>query len=181
MAREKMVFVPSTGFLISTKANHPDNGGDVVFVPSTGFLISTETAKIRQKEKITVFVPSTGFLISTKTSYSYKLSLPVFVPSTGFLISTSYGMHHCIIIDESFRPLYGVPNFYLNASAEEKKKTIVFVPSTGFLISTRSGLEVYTTYGKNVFVPSTGFLISTMPLESKGHKFNKFSSPLRGS
>ena len=116
MAREKMVFVPSTGFLISTKANHPDNGGDVVFVPSTGFLISTETAKIRQKEKITVFVPSTGFLISTKTSYSYKLSLPVFVPSTGFLISTLILRDCRLNSRNSFRPLYGVPNFYVNSS-----------------------------------------------------------------
>ena len=83
-----MVFVPSTGFLISTVDFCCDDCTRYqVFVPSTGFLISTRK-NIWKDESRAVFVPSTGFLISTVISMMNKYNVEVFVPSTGFLIST---------------------------------------------------------------------------------------------
>ena len=61
---------------------------------------------------VTVFVPSTGFLIST---LSYVLNVnrmssfrPLYGVPNFYCLFSLYNMKE----DDSFRPLYGVPNFY---------------------------------------------------------------------
>ena len=85
---DDIVFVPSTGFLISTKLSKferwcMDSFRPLYGVPNFYYVYTNDTMYT------IVFVPSTGFLISTrKTIWWLKECLTVFVPSTGFLIST---------------------------------------------------------------------------------------------
>ena len=75
-----------------------------------------------------------------------------------FLISTKYPIT-ADVSENGFRPLYGVPNFYVGGGVLTQSLFDVFVPSTGFLIST--GYTNTSAQHISVFVPSTGFLIST--------------------